>query len=734
MEIVPETVLRDRYRIIRQLGQGGMGAVYLAYDISLEHAVAVKLNRNRSDEASTQFLKEARLLASLRHPNLPRVIDYFILDQDQFLVMDYVAGDDLGKRMENEGPQPVELVVKWANELGSALNYLHSQTPPVIHRDIKPSNIKLTEEGEVILVDFGIAKAADASQMTAAGAFGYTPGYAPPEQYGSARTGPFSDQYAFAATLYALLTGQRPVDSVQRALGEAVLSPMNLLNPAVPGHVQAAVERAMSSRPDERFASVVDFVHALNEPTVLSGTRPLADPTLHAQPTVQSAPQDATVVSARPLATPTPAPAVSAAPKKGMPVWVWLLAGAVVVLIGLLVVASGAVWFWMQNNARQTQTAAALAVVAAQATPTSQVDTPLPPSVSDTPEPSPTTLPPTDTLEPLPAPSDTPAPTQTPQPVKLGGGRALAFISDRADGKTSQVWSMQVHRDKNGNPVAGELAQLTFDESSKLQLAWSPDGNRLLYVAAGSDTANGLEIFILDFSTPGAAPVNLSQRKGDDTDPAWSPDGRLIAFTGRKADGIPQVYVMNADGSGTVRVSCEYEEGCPAWRTREWLMYVIAVAGNHYLYLRNEVNGAVPTPKSYLTPICPTPEAYGVPVPYDAGEIFGRFGQVADPVISPDGSSIAYVRVEGGYQRSEDVPKRRTRIFVADWNARGAETTQLTDTFKDREPAWAPDGQWIAFTSERDGDMEIYIMTNTGLLQTNLSSHAGRDFSPVWQP
>jgi len=263
-DLSPEAILNNRYRIVKKLGQGGMGAVFLAYDLNLEHQVAVKVNYNPSPEGTSQFLREARLLANLRHPNLPRMVDYFIQDQDQYLVMDYIPGDDLSTRIKAQGAQPLERVMQWADELGSAIAYLHGQCPPVIHRDIKPANIKLTLEGEPILVDFGIAKTADANQANATGAVGYTPGFAPPEQYaGSARTGPYSDQYALAATLYALLSGQKPEDGVQRVLGRATLAPLNVLMPSIPIEVDQAIQKAMSIKPDDRFASVSEFLKAL---------------------------------------------------------------------------------------------------------------------------------------------------------------------------------------------------------------------------------------------------------------------------------------------------------------------------------------------------------------------------------------------------------------------------------------------------------------------------------------
>ncbi len=352
-----------------------MGMVYMAFDSSLEHVVAVKLNRNLSSQGTTQFIREARLLANLHHPNLPRVTDYFLIGDSQFLVMDYIAGDDLGSLIEKQGAFTLEQVLHWSEQLGSALAYMHAQNPPVIHRDIKPQNIKLTPDNDVVLVDFGIAKAADASQMTATGALGFTPGYAPPEQYGAGRTGPYSDQYAFAATLFTLLTGIKPVDSVQRVLGQATLTPINQLIPSIPHNVQAAIERAMSIRPEDRFGSIQDFLHALNEVTAANPTRMAAQVGPSSlDPTVFKAGSTGTVVSSgRPLAPAGPArPAASPAPgassRRRISGWVWGLLAAVVIFIGIILVAGVAGLFLFSNN-RQSTGQTTTAVVVAQEAP-----------------------------------------------------------------------------------------------------------------------------------------------------------------------------------------------------------------------------------------------------------------------------------------------------------------------------------------------------------------------------
>ncbi|HOW92740.1 MAG TPA: serine/threonine-protein kinase, partial [Anaerolineaceae bacterium] len=229
----PNVILKSRYRIISLLGKGGMGEVYLAEDQSLANQVAVKVNHNLSTHASAQFIREARLLASLKHPNLPRVIDYFTEGDSQYLVMDFVPGENLRTLVEQKSPLSTTVILQWAEKLGNAISYLHTQNPPVYHRDIKPANIKITPTGEVILVDFGIAKTGDASQETQSGAWGFTPGYAPPEQVSGLRTGPYSDQYSLAATLYYLFTGTPPADSAQRMIGEQELIPPQQLNPSI---------------------------------------------------------------------------------------------------------------------------------------------------------------------------------------------------------------------------------------------------------------------------------------------------------------------------------------------------------------------------------------------------------------------------------------------------------------------------------------------------------------------
>ncbi len=239
MSLTPGTLLNDRYRIVSTLGQGGMGSVYRAEDEILGISVAVKENLFLSEEYARQFQREAKILASLRHPNLPRVGDYCAIQgQGQYLIMDYIEGEDLRQRIERLGTIPEEDVILIGVAICDALSYLHSRRPSVVHRDLKPGNIKITPEGEIVLVDFGLAKLMLDSQVTTTGARAMTPGYSPPEQYGTARTDQRTDIYSLGATLYAALTGIIPEDGLARATGKARLTPFARSTPgaAQPGN------------------------------------------------------------------------------------------------------------------------------------------------------------------------------------------------------------------------------------------------------------------------------------------------------------------------------------------------------------------------------------------------------------------------------------------------------------------------------------------------------------------
>ncbi|MEN8242848.1 MAG: serine/threonine-protein kinase, partial [Chloroflexota bacterium] len=260
MTLERDYILKDRYRILEILGQGGMGAVYIARDENLGVEVAVKENFFTSEEYSRQFRREATILATMRHPNLPRVFDHFeIEEQGQYMVMDYIEGEDMRQRMDRLGAIPDEEVIVIGAAICDALQYLHTRQPPILHRDLKPGNIKINPHGTVYLVDFGLAKIVKGTQATTTGARAMTPGYSSPEQYGTARTDERSDIYSLGATLYAALTNTIPEDGLARAMEQADLTPVRKRNPRVSRRLAIVIERALQVHPEDRYQSADEF-------------------------------------------------------------------------------------------------------------------------------------------------------------------------------------------------------------------------------------------------------------------------------------------------------------------------------------------------------------------------------------------------------------------------------------------------------------------------------------------
>lgn len=255
------TFLQNRYRVEKQIGQGGMGAVFVATDERFGSTVAIKETLMLDEKFRKAFEREARLLNSLRHSALPRVSDHFVDGNGQFLVMEYIDGEDLSEMMEHEGRvYPLKDVLNWADQLLDALEYLHTQEMPVIHRDIKPQNLKLTSRGQIILLDFGLAKGNPTnpeSNTAAKSVFGYSRNYASLEQIQGTGTDPRSDLYSLSATLYHLLTGVPPADALTRAMNvlsdkEDPLVAMNTINQDIPAPVAEVLHKAMALNANQR--------------------------------------------------------------------------------------------------------------------------------------------------------------------------------------------------------------------------------------------------------------------------------------------------------------------------------------------------------------------------------------------------------------------------------------------------------------------------------------------------
>jgi formylglycine-generating enzyme required for sulfatase activity len=277
------TILQGRYQIVRPIGQGGMGTVYLAKDLRLGNPVALKENIFKDDGMLKAFEHEARLLAGLRHSALPKVFDHFAEGDGNFLVMEFIAGNDLNEILEKRRkklqpvglPKPFEIdeVMNWAIQLLDALDYLHNRPSPILHRDIKPQNLKLAERNQIILLDFGLAKGAllQATQaLPQKSVRGYTPSYAPIEQIQGAGTEPRSDLYSLAATLYHLITGIEPPDALRRAnaiLGgeQDPLRPAHEVNLQIPQAISSVLAKTLALHCNARPATAKAMMKLVRE-------------------------------------------------------------------------------------------------------------------------------------------------------------------------------------------------------------------------------------------------------------------------------------------------------------------------------------------------------------------------------------------------------------------------------------------------------------------------------------
>jgi Tol biopolymer transport system component len=543
-------VLQERYRIDALLGHGGMGAVYRATDLRFRAPVAIKENLQATAEAQRQFAREAELLYRLRHPNLPRVIDHFsIPGQGQYLIMDYVEGEDLNQLLSRQRVLPENQALDWIGQVLEALEYLHKQN--ILHRDVKPANVKITPQGQVFLVDFGLAKASDPALSTTVGARGVTPGYAPPEQYGMGRTDARTDVYSAGATLYALLTGKVPPDALECMMRRAELIPLRQLNPAISPEVEAAIQRAMQPAPDDRFQTAAQFRMGL---TALPVTRLV--------PAKEALPRPAIPPSAHGIEVPRGG-------RSPWPAWFWPAVGAAAVLLLVTVIAVAGSGGKGKQTAVPWPTPTAMAIAAATATPrTPEVPPPptTPPRPTDTPPPPAPSCRGRIAFQSLRNGNDdiyvmnadgsgltrlTEDPGADWDPNWSPDGKRIAFASNR-DGN----WEIYVmNADGTGQ------ANLTNHAAQEdMYLDWSPDGTRIVFY---SNRDNKRDIYVMN--ADGSGVTQLTSDPGLDYYPNWSPDGRRIAFTSDR-DGNQEIYLMNVDGSGVTRLTNDpADDWLPAW-------------------------------------------------------------------------------------------------------------------------------------------------------------------------
>jgi Tol biopolymer transport system component/serine/threonine protein kinase len=722
-------LLNNRYRIVEILGQGGMGSVYRAVDENLGVEVAVKDNLFTTEEYARQFRREAIILATLRHPNMPRVTDHFVIEgQGQYLVMDYIDGEDLRQRMDRVGTISEEEAIVIGAAICDALTYLSTRNPSIVHRDIKPGNVKITPQGQIFLVDFGLAKVLQGSQATTTGARAMTPGYSPPEQYGTARTDHRSDLFSLGATLYAALTGSIPEDALARTMDQCNLTPIRKHNPRVSRRLASIIEKSLEVRPDDRYQTADEFKQALlsvrNNIRRKTGEYTIAPPPQSIEKPISTQgmlpPEIASEVEAvKPSGNGRSPLLVSSAlmdeaddyvealPRKKARLRGCLM---LVVLVGVLFLSGlGAAYAFDPRIPGQALALAwpAWAAPGFAYSPPTQTST-LAPTDTLVPTFTPTlmtpigvvanplTSTPTATLE----PTATENPTQTPepQPTPYGGGSGqIAFASD-VNGVV-EIYVMNI--DGTG------LQQVTNLEEGACQPNWSPDGQRLVFISpcdGNQEYYQDSALYIINVDGSNMNP--LSTTPGGDFDPDWSPDGNKIVFTSTRKGGRPQIYVMDLRTKETTILSDEY--------SRDW-QPVWSPDGTKIAFITNRKG------------------PYQVWIMDADGknqELFSHSinGNDTHPAWSPDGKLLLFTQIES----QGDIP----RLVVAPLEDAGMREYKLNrDPIPMREGRYSPDGFWIAFESWPKGaNHDIYIMTANGAGRRQLTTQPRDDFDPAWRP
>ena len=646
-----------QYQILDEIGRGGMGAVYKAWQPALQRYVAIKVLTSRLGdmEVVQRFQREASIAANLSHPNIVTIYDIAQQDGVLFIAMEYVDGRPLSDLIVEAGPLPIERMVRILRQVAEALDYAHRLH--FVHRDIKPANILVTAEDRAIVTDFGIAKALEGSgataQLTAAGTILGTPAYMSPEQIQGQPVDYRTDLYSLGVVCFEMLGGRPPFGGTTTAavLYAQVHAPppsIRNLNPSVSKRVETALERMLAKQPEDRFPAATAFVAALGGDVI---TRPVTPQFADEASTA------ATMTGRAAASTPTastwrePQPTHAPARKRSkLPL----------VLIGGIVLAL-------------TVVGGLLAVLLSGKTAPPPVET-----VVVLPDASPTDAQPTQ------------VPLTEPAGNYLGMTSDILFYSDRDGDYDLYVVDART----------GEVRQIMNDPAEDIRGDWSPDGRQ---IAFQSDRDGARDLYVMD--TDGGNVRRLMSDGGENMKPTWSPDGQSIVFESIR-DGNPEIYRVFVESGIALRLTDNpADDWTPTWspdgqqiafmsnrdtKKQIYAIYVMDANGGNVRRLTNpEFDSRNPDWSPDGTQILFASDRTGadldlyvMPVEGEAAGLTRLTTSPAkdwEPAWSPDGTKIAFVSDREG----------DSEIYIV--NPDGSDQVRVThDPGDDRRPRWAP--------------------------------------------
>jgi serine/threonine protein kinase/Tol biopolymer transport system component len=653
--------------------------------------VAVKENFFLTDEYARQFQREANILASLRHPSLPRVFDYFVVPQEgQYLVMDYIQGEDLRQWIARDETLSEIETIQVGVTICDALIYMHSREPSILHRDIKPGNVKITPDGDVVLVDFGLAKLMLDGEVTTTAARAMTPGYSPPEQYGSAPTDSRTDVYSLGATLYAAITGFIPEDGLARATGGVELTQLRKHNINISRRLASTIEKALAIRFEDRWQSALDFKNAL-----LRARDSLPQEAWH-QNRISDRALKATQRIAEQARDPSSLTMVQRfwaqlREKLQQRDPVWLIFGMTLILLVIVLAISIIRPVNFENLFNMAEGTTTSIVVPTERTPEPEITESLLPGAA---------------IHKMPTTEITPTPVQEEvvfTPTPMGGGQGvLAYVSEQNG--APQIWLVDI--------ADAQKEVVTDLMDGACQPSWSPDGEKIAFISPCSGRRSrypGASLVILNLEDGQITPLPPSLE--GEFDPAWSPDGQWIAYT-TLVNGQMQVAKVNMDDLSRVMLSDgQYDDFQPTWSPDgETIAFVrIRSVGQIWLMDADGKNQRQFT-------------------------LSGAIDN-SHPVFHPNFSVILFSQALGLGSPSTKLMGMRLENIGKDLE-NPIETTTKTEYIALMDHvAFSPDGLLMAFEYwYSDVLSDIYVMAYPGSNLIQMTTYNGEDYDPDWRP